>query len=85
MYVPTLSLLRASLSSNYRIELDRNFCLVRQNKDWEQRLDQRAGIYFFHRLGEDPEIEVLSETCQWEVPVTWAGDLRAAPHPCKPK
>jgi hypothetical protein len=53
--------------------------LVAQQGDWEQRLDQRAGIYFFHRLGEDPEIEVLSETCQWEVPVTWAGDLLLTP------
>lgn len=48
---------------------------VAQQGDWEQRLDQRANIYFFHKLNEDPDTEIYSETCQWEVPVTWSGDL----------
>lgn len=49
---------------------------VAQQGIWEQRLDQRANIYFFHRLdSEDIENEILSETCQWEVPVTWSGDV----------
>jgi hypothetical protein len=49
---------------------------VAQQGEWEQRLDQRANIYFFHRIPEDPEIEdILSESCQWEVPVVWSGDV----------
>lgn len=55
---------------------------VAQQGDWEQRLDQRANIYFFHRLArpgdshyEEPETELLGETCQWEIPVTWSGDV----------
>lgn len=48
---------------------------VAQQGIWEQRLDQRANIYFFHRLDADLEHEVLSETCQWEVPIAWAGDV----------
>jgi hypothetical protein len=55
---------------------------VAQQGDWEQRLDQRANIYFFHRLAqpgeahyEEPDMEVLGETCQWEIPVTWSGDV----------
>ena len=48
---------------------------VAQQGQWEQRLDQRANIYFFHKLNEDPDTEVYSETCQWEVPVTWSGEL----------
>mmetsp|Transcript_21478 Transcript_21478/g.31157 ORF Transcript_21478/g.31157 Transcript_21478/m.31157 type:complete len:1761 (-) Transcript_21478:200-5482(-) len=47
--------------------------------DWEQRLDQRAGTCFFHRITEDgPEFEALVDTCQWEVPPTWNGDPLAA-------
>jgi hypothetical protein len=53
---------------------------VARQGDWEQRLDQRANIYFFHHLPRSADDyrdveEVLSETCQWEVPVTWSGDV----------
>lgn len=43
--------------------------------DWEQRLDQRVGMCFFHRLSclEESE-EKLNETCQWEVPSSWSGN-----------
>lgn len=56
---------------------------------WEQRLDQRTGTCFFHRLEEggaglsgvediqEEEEECLVDTCQWEVPVTWLGDPMA--------
>lgn len=41
--------------------------------EWEQRLDQRVGMCFFHRLyaGSD---ESFVNTCQWEVPSSWSGD-----------
>lgn len=42
--------------------------------NWEQRLDQRAGTCFFHAISDDPEMENLAETCQWEVPAIWNGD-----------
>ena len=41
---------------------------------WEQRLDQRAGTCFFHKIDDDPEMENFAETCQWEVPAIWNGD-----------
>ena len=51
---------------------------------WEQRLDQRTGTCFFHRIVAGDELsgvedtvekeECYMDTCQWEVPITWVGD-----------
>jgi hypothetical protein len=56
---------------------------------WEQRLDQRTGTCFFHRIQDEDERvglagvedgvqddggECFMDTCQWEVPITWLGD-----------
>jgi hypothetical protein len=48
--------------------------VIETQGDWEQRLDQRAGTCFFHAITDDPEMENLAETCQWEVPAVWSGD-----------
>lgn len=50
-----------------------NSLLIEVQGQWERRLDQNNDSFFFHKIVDD-ENEKLTETCQWEVPMTWQGD-----------
>jgi hypothetical protein len=50
--------------------------LVELQGNWEYRRDDRTGLKFFHSIiSPNTQKEKFAETCQWEVPVDWDGDL----------
>lgn len=54
--------------------------LIELQGNWERRRDDRTGLYFFHELvilnpNSVYKKERYEQTCQWEVPLSWDGDL----------
>jgi hypothetical protein len=43
--------------------------------NWERRQDDHSGLIFFHLIIPNPREEKFLNTCQWEVPTEWDGDI----------